>query len=164
MSDVKLRPELVKQLEALLQGGQAHAGFDKAVAEIPLEAQGTVPAGVPYSAWQLLEHLRIAQRDIVDFSTDADGEGYAHKEWPAAYWPKNVAPPNAEAWDGSVAAIRADREKFVKLLRKGDLTTPFAWGDGQNLLREALLIADHGAYHVGELVLVRRLLGVWQAG
>ncbi len=164
MSDGELRPELVKQLEALLQGGQAHAGFDKAVEEMPLEAQGTVPAHVPYSAWQLLEHLRIAQRDIVDFSTNADGEGYTHKEWPAAYWPKDVAPPDAEAWDRCVAAIRADREKFVGLLREGDLTTPFVWGDGQNLLREALLIADHSAYHVGELVLLRRVLGVWQAG
>ena len=156
-----LQPELLKQLEALLQGGQAHAGFDKAVAEMPLEAQAVVPARLPYSAWQILEHLRIAQRDILDFSTNADGAGYQHREWPASYWPRNAAPPSPEAWETTVASILADRAAFTGLLAAGDLTTSFPWGDGQNLLREALLIADHNAYHVGELIVIRRLLGVW---
>lgn len=163
MADDTLRPELLKQLEALLEGGQAHAGFDAAVKSMPFPLQGVVPEHLPYSAWQILEHLRIAQRDILDFSTNADGGGYKHLEWPAAYWPTQPAPPDESAWSACVAAIVADRERFESLLHDGDLVTPFPWGDGQNLLREALLIADHAAYHVGELIVVRRLLGAWPA-
>lgn len=163
MAEATLRPELLKQLAALLQGGQAHAGFDAAVKNMPLSLQAVVPDRLPYSAWQILEHLRIAQRDILDFCTNADGAGYTHLEWPAAYWPTHPSPPNEGAWDACVAAIVADRAHFQSLLNDGDLVTPFPWGDGQNLLREALLIADHAAYHVGELVVVRRLLGAWPA-
>ena len=163
MAEQDLTPELLKQLAALLQGGQAHAGFAAAVAAMPMEQQGIVPQHLPYSAWQILEHLRIAQRDILDFSTNADGTGYRHREWPASYWPEDAVPPDAEAWQRTVDTILADRSTFVSLLHTANLTEAFAWGEGQNLLREALLIADHNAYHVGELVVIRRLLGVWPA-
>jgi uncharacterized damage-inducible protein DinB len=156
--------ELRKQLKALLDGGQAHAGFAKAVKDMPVDLQGTVPEGLPYSAWQLLEHLRIAQRDILDFSRNDDGS-YRELKWPDDYWPKQPVPPSADAWQNSVAAIREDRQSFERLLDSTDdedLISPFPWGKGQTLLREAFLIADHEAYHVGELVLLRRLLGAWK--
>ncbi len=163
MDQNSLRLEVLKQVEALLRGGQAHAGFDAAVAHMPYELQGVVPGRLPYSAWQILEHLRIAQHDILQFSTNADGQGYRHLEWPAQYWPKEPVPPDTEAWERTIATILADRKNFEALLDEGDLTTSFAWGDKQNLLREALLIADHNAYHVGELIVIRRLLDVWPA-
>jgi hypothetical protein len=154
--------ELLKQLIALLDGGQAHATFEDAVRDFRAELRGVVPEGVPYSAWQLLEHLRIAQHDILNFSAPPTG-GYHGIKWPDAYWPKETVPPSKEAWDHSVAAIKEDLEKFKALISKPgtDLAKPFLWGTGQNLLREALLIADHAAYHIGELVLLRRLLGAW---
>ena len=154
--------ELLKQVTALLDGGQAHATFDDAVRDFPAELRGVVPEGVPYSAWQLLEHLRIAQHDILNFSAPPTG-GYHGLKWPDSYWPKETVPPSNDAWDRSVAAINEDLNKFKALLAKpgADLTKPFLWGTGQNLLREALLIADHAAYHIGELVLLRRLLGAW---
>lgn len=155
--------ELRKQLIALLDGGQAHATFDEAVADFPVELRRVVPEGLPYSAWQLLEHLRIAQKDILDFSAPPSG-GYQHMRWPDDYWPKEAEPPSAEAWDRSITAIRSDLKKFKALILKPevDLAKPFRWGTGQNLLREALLVADHAAYHIGELVLLRRLLGAWK--
>ena len=155
--------ELRKQLVALLRGGQAHAGFEAAIKDFPPELQGKVPDGLPYSAWQLLEHLRIAQRDILNFSAPPTG-GYHPLEWPKDYWPESAAPPSAAAWEQSAAAIRKDRESFEALIGRpeADLTKPFRWGDGQNLLREALLIADHTAYHVGEMIVLRRLLGAWR--
>jgi len=155
--------ELRKQLVALLEGGQAHAKFDDAVKDFPVELRGVVPEGLPYSAWQLLEHIRIAQKDILDFSAPPTG-GYHGLKWPEAYWPKESGPPSTEAWDRSVASVKSDREKFKKLIERpeADLAKPFLWGTGQNLLREALLVADHAAYHVGEIILLRRLLGAWQ--
>jgi len=155
--------ELRTQLVALLDGGQAHATFEDAVRDFPVELRGVVPDGLPYSAWQILEHIRIAQRDILDFSAPPTG-GYQAMEWPAAYWPKEKAPGSVQAWERSVAAVEADREKFKGLITKpgADLAKPFLWGTGQNLLREALLIADHNAYHVGELIVLRRLLGAWK--
>jgi hypothetical protein len=154
---------LITQLLALLRGGQAHATFEQAVKDFPAKHYATVPANLPYSAWQLLEHLRITQRDILDFSAPPTG-GYQHREWPADYWPKSPEPPTADAWNNTIAEIRADQQKFEQLLLKPkvDLYKPFLWGTGQNLLREALLIADHNAYHLGELVLLRRLLGIWK--
>lgn len=163
-SDDSLGGELRQQLKALLDGGQAHATFDQAVKGMPFELQGTVPPGLPYSAWQLLEHIRIAQRDILDFSRNHDGS-YRERKWPDDYWPGSPEPPNEDAWQNSVAEIRKDREAFERFLDSVDdknLVKPFAWGNGQNLLREAFLIADHEAYHVGELVLLRRLLGAWK--
>jgi DinB superfamily len=154
--------ELRKQLLALLQGGEAHVTFDDAIKDFPAEHRGTVPPNLPYSAWQLLEHLRIAQRDILNFSAPPTG-GYHPLAWPDAYWPKSPEPPSEHAWDASIAAIHKDLEHFEALISKpeADLFKPFRWGDGQNLLREALLIADHTAYHLGELVVLRRLLGIW---
>lgn len=154
--------ELRKQLIALLDGGQAHATFDEAVEKFPAELRGAVPEGLPYSAWQLLEHLRLSQKDILDFSAPPSG-GYQHMRWPEDYWPKEATPASADAWDRSIVAIRSDLEKFKALILKpdADLYKPFRWGTGQNLLREALLIADHAAYHIGELVVLRRLLGAW---
>jgi hypothetical protein len=155
--------ELRKQLVALLDGGQAHATFEDAVKDFPAELRGVVPDGLPYSAWQLLEHMRITQRDILNFSAPPTG-GYHGLKWPDAYWPKETVPGSTDAWDRSVEMIEADREKFKKLILKpeADLAKPFLWGDGQNLLREALLIADHQAYHIGEMVLLRRLLVAWK--
>lgn len=154
--------ELRKQLIALLRGGQAHATLDEAIKDFPAEHRGTVPPGLPYSAWQLLEHLRIAQRDILDFSVPPTG-GYQPMAWPDDYWPKSPAPPSARAWDAAINAIRKDLETFEALITKptADLYKPFRWGEGQNLLREALLIADHNAYHIGQLALIRRLVGAW---
>jgi DinB superfamily len=154
--------ELRKQILDLLRGGQAHATFDDAVKAFPVEHRATVPPNLPYSAWQLLEHLRIAQRDILNFSAPPTG-GYHPLQWPEEYWPKSPAPPSAHAWDASIAAIRKDLELFEALITKpdSDLFKPFRWGDGQNLLREALLMADHTAYHLGELIVLRRLLGIW---
>jgi hypothetical protein len=155
--------ELRNQLIALLDGGQAHVTFDDAVKGFPVHMRGTVPPGLPYSAWQILEHLRIAQLDILHFSSPPTG-GYQPMAWPDDYWPKSQQPPGANAWEQSIAAIRRDLEAFKELLVKptADLYKPFRWGEGQNLLREALLVADHNSYHLGELVLLRRVLGIWQ--
>ena len=154
---------LITQLLALLRGGQAHATFDDAVQDFPANLRGKVPDGLPYSAWQLLDHMRITQRDILHFSAPPTG-GYHGMKWPDEYWPKSPEPPSPGAWDQAIASIRADQQNFEALLTKPnlDLYKPFQWGTGQNLLREALLIADHNAYHLGELVLLRRLLGIWK--
>jgi DinB superfamily len=154
---------LRKELITLLEGGQAHITFDEAIKSFPANLRDTVPPNLPYSAWQLLEHLRIAQRDILDFSAPPTG-GYHPIKWPDAYWPNSPQPPSAHAWDESIAAIHRDLKNFVALIEKpsNDLYKPFRWGDGQNLLREALLLADHNSHHLGELILLRRLLGAWQ--
>ncbi len=156
--------ELRAQLAALLKGGQAHVTFDAALKDFPVALRATVPEGLPYSAWQILEHLRFTQRDILNFSAPPSG-GYQHSQWPDAYWPKSSEPSSPAAWDQTIAAIHADLATFLALLQNpaADLSKPFRWGDGQNLLREALLIADHNAYHLGELVILRRLLGSWPA-
>jgi DinB superfamily len=163
MAKVSEGEELRKQLAALLDGGQAHAKFEEAVADFPLPLRGTAPEGLPYSAWQIVEHIRIAQRDILNFSAPPTG-GYHGLKWPDEYWPKEAAPSSPEAWDRSIAAIKADRDTFKTLIARpeADLAKPFLWGNGQNLLREALLIADHSAYHTGELIVLRRLLGAWK--
>jgi hypothetical protein len=159
---------LVTQILALLDGGQAHVSFEDAVKDFPESGRGERPHGLPYSAWQLLEHLRLAQLDILHFSDPAvsgpGGTGYKELRWPDDYWPKDPNPPSPGAWDESLKAIADDRERFEALLTAegADLYTAFPWGNGQNLLREALLSGDHNAYHTGELVLLRRLLGNWK--
>jgi hypothetical protein len=152
-----------EQLLALLRGGNAHTRLEQVVDGFPPKARGTVPAGLPYSAWQLLEHIRLAQQDIVLFSMNYDGT-YQSPDWPSGYWPRQAAPPDSKAWDNSVRQIVAGRKRFEKLITNpdSDLFTPFPWGDGQNLLREAMLIADHNAYHLGQLVVLRRLLNIWE--
>lgn len=156
--------ELQKQLVALLEGGHAHVTFDDAVKDFPAEKRGVVVAGLPYSAWQILEHIRITQRDILEFSSPPTG-GYQPMEWPAGYWPKTVEPPSEHAWNATVEAIRKDLKTFIGLITKPgiDLYKPFRWGEGQNLLREAMLIADHTSYHLGEFVILRRLMGIWHS-
>jgi hypothetical protein len=153
---------LIVQLLALLRGGQAHATFDAAIKDFPADLRSTVVPGLPYSAWQILEHLRITQHDILSFSSPATG-GYHGIKWPDDYWPVKPEPPSPHAWDKTIEAIHHDREKFEALLLKPnvDVYKPFLWGDGQNLLREALLIADHNSYHIGEMIVLRRLLGCW---
>jgi len=156
-NDAALREQLI----AVLEGGHAHATFDGAVKGFPLDKIGVRPKGVPYSAWELLEHLRIAQNDILRFSQSAD---HVSPAWPEGYWPAAAAPEKESHWARSVRAIRQDLAEFQALIRDPaqDLNRKFPWGDGQTLLREALLIADHNAYHIGQLVLVRRLLGEWK--
>ncbi len=155
-NDTALREQLI----ALLDGGHAHATFDGAVRGFPVDQAGKRPKGLPYSAWELLEHMRIAQNDILRFSISAE---YESPKWPEGYWPPKPGPEKESDWARSVRAIRKDLAEFQALLRdpKQDLYRKFPWGDGQTLLREALLIADHNAYHIGQLVLVRRLLGLW---
>jgi hypothetical protein len=158
-------PTTVKtQLIDMLDGSQAHATFEDAVAHFPAALRGVVPQGLPYSAWQILEHIRIAQHDILTFSDNADGS-YKPMEWPADYWLKDPIPPTESAWDDSVASVLRDRKAFDALIQAPDdaaLLQPFAWGEGQTLLREALLIIDHAGYHTGELIVLRRLLGCWK--
>jgi hypothetical protein len=145
----------------LLEGGHAHVTFKAAVKGIPAALRGKRPKGVEHSPWEILEHMRIAQRDILEFSIDAK---HVSPEWPSGYWPKTKTPPNDKAWTKSVRAFTADLESMRKLVAADstDLYAPIPHGDGQTILREALLIADHNAYHLGELVLVRRLLGAWE--
>jgi len=152
---------LRQQLLDLLRGGHAHADFDAAVANFPSQLRGKKPKGAPYTAWQLLEHLRIAQWDILEFSRNPK---HVSPPWPDSYWPKTEAPPNAGAWNNSVRSFRADLKAMAKLVasQKNDLFARIPHGDGQTLLREALLLADHNAYHIGQLVLLRRLLGAWK--
>jgi hypothetical protein len=152
---------LREHLLYLLRGGGAHLDFDKAVAGLPPELRGVKPAGLPHSPWRLLEHLRIAQWDILEFSRNPK---HTSPEFPKGYWPKGDAPPDAAAWDRSVSAFRTDLAALQALVADpaSDLFTPFPHGQGQTLLREALLVADHNAYHLGQLVVVRRLLGAWE--
>ena len=148
-------------LAKALAWGEAHADFDKAVKGFPPELRGRRAHGLPHSAWELLEHLRLAQHDILDFSVNSD---YAEMSWPKDYWPPTPAPPSAAAWDESLAAFRRDREALRQLAldTSRDLTAKIPHGDGQTYLRELLLAADHTAYHVGQLVLVRQELGIWK--
>ena len=141
-NDASLR----EHLNSLLTAGNAHATFDDAVKNMPVELRGKRPKGAEHSPWQLLEHLRIAQWDILE------------------YWPKNPAPPDEKAWDKSVRAFRKDLKAICELVadEKTDLFAKIPHGDGQTILREALLTADHDAYHIGQLVLVRKLLGAWK--
>jgi hypothetical protein len=144
----------------LLREGHAHATFEQAVKGLPVELQGKVPKGTEHSPWQLLEHLRIAQLDILEFSRDAKHES---PKWPEGYWPKEKAPADDKAWDKSVRAFKKDLKEMCALVEdpKTDLFAKIPHGDGQTILREALLTADHNAYHVGQLVLVRKMLGAW---
>lgn len=156
-NDASLREHLIN----LLTKGHAHATFEDAVKNMPVELRGKRPRGAEHSPWQILEHLRIAQWDILEFSRDAKHQS---PEWPGGYWPKSAAPPDDKAWDKTVRAFRRDLKAICDLLldEKTDLCAKIPHGEGQTLLREALLTADHNAYHVGELVLVRRLLGAWK--
>ena len=145
-------------LSKLLDWDNAHLRFDDAVKDFPRELRGKRPAGGPHSAWELLEHMRIAVSDILEFSRDA---AHVSPDFPSGYWPASVAPPSDAAWDESVAAYQRDLKAFADLARDEsvDLFTRIPHGNGQTVLREILLAADHNAYHLGQLMMVRRILG-----
>lgn len=158
-----LLSSLRAELNGLLNGGSAHISFEHAVEDFPPDLRGTVPDGLPYSAWQIVEHIRIAQHDMLAFCKNTDGS-YKEMKWPDDYWPDAPEPPSDAAWENALAAIQEDRIAFEQLLREGSaesLAKPFAWGGGQTLLKEILQVADHTAYHTGELIVLRRLLGAW---
>lgn len=156
-NDALLRQHLV----TLLTQSHAHANFDAAVKDFPPELRGKRPRGAQYSAWELLEHLRIAQWDILEFSRDPSHQS---PTWPEGYWPAKPAPPDDKAWDKSVRAFRKALKAMCDLVgdESIDLYAKIPQGDGQTILREALLVADHNAYHIGQLILLRRLLGAWK--
>jgi hypothetical protein len=151
---------LREHLVHLMTLAQAHATFDQAVKGLPSELHGKTPKEAEHSPWQLLEHLRIAQWDILEFSRNPKHES---PKWPEGYWPKEKAPTDEKAWDRSVRAFRRDLRAMCTLVRdeNTDLFAKIPHGDGQTILREAMLMADHNAYHVGQLVLIRKLLGAW---
>jgi uncharacterized damage-inducible protein DinB len=158
MNEKTLRDQLVK----LLDWEEAHVPFDRAVTGIPASKRGVVPERWEYSAWQLVEHIRIAQADILEFSVSSR---YTAKKWPDDYWPKSPAPRDASAWTRSLAAIRADRKAMQQLARdpRLDLTAEIPHGTGQTYLREILLVAAHNSYHIGQIVALRRQLGIWNS-
>jgi DinB superfamily len=153
--------KLRKHLLELLSGRGAHADWKASFRGIPPKLRGVRPSGLPHSLWELLEHMRIAQWDILEFSRDA---GHVSPDWPAGYWPASPEPADAKAWDKSVKAFERDLETMKKLVanRNTDLFAKIPHGTGQTILREALLVADHNAYHLGQIVTVRKLLGSWK--
>ena len=144
----------------LLRGGGAHVDVDKVIADLPAELRGSKASGLSFTPWRLLEHMRIAQWDILEFSRNPK---HVSPAFPVGYWPQTDEPPDGKAWDRSVAAFRADLRAMEQLVEnsKTDLHAEIPHGDGQTVLREALLVADHNAYHLGQLVMLRRLLGAW---
>lgn len=153
---------LREQLVTFLSGREAHAEFKDVLNDFPVAVRGAVPKGALHSAWQELEHIRIALHDLLDFSTNPN---YTAMQWPDDYWPKQAAPENDEAWDASVRAVKKDMADFEKLVGdpESNLYATFPWGDGQTLLREVLIAGQHTSYHLGQIVLLRRMLGAWQA-
>ncbi|MGH9557202.1 MAG: DinB family protein [Terriglobales bacterium] len=153
--------ELRQHVLYLLRGGGAHLGFDDVVSDFPPHLRGQKVEGAPHTAWQLIEHLRIAQWDILEFSRNPQ---HASPEFPAGFWPKSAAPADEKAWEESVQAVRAGLEAMQQLVEdpRTDLYARIPHGEGHTILREALLIADHNAYHFGQLVLLCRLLGAWE--
>lgn len=156
MSDQALREHVV----ILLKGGGAHLDFETAIADLPPELRGARVDGVSHTPWRLLEHLRICQWDILEFSRNPD---HVSPDFPNGYWPDGDAPPDADAWDRSVQAFRNDLKEMMDLVEdpNTDLFNKIPHGDGQTILREAMLVADHNAYHLGQLVFLRRCLGAW---
>lgn len=156
MNDQALREHVLY----LLRGGGAHLSFDEAIGDLPVHLRGARPPNIPHSPWRLLEHLRLCQWDILEFSINAR---HVSPRFPEGYWPATDSPPDEAAWDKSVAQFRADLQAMQDLVAhpNTDLFAKLPWGDGQTILREALLVADHNAYHLGQLVVVRRALGAW---
>lgn len=152
---------LRKHLLELLDGSHAHASFDQVIKDFPAKHRGEIPAGLKHSGWMLLEHMRISQWDILDFSRNPK---YKELKWPADYWPKSPAPISAVEWEKSVQSFRDDLEAMKKLVADPatDLFAKIPWGEGQTVLREAMLVADHNAHHLAQLIDVRRLLGIWK--
>jgi hypothetical protein len=161
MESMKNQKSLPEHLVELLKGGQAHVDFETAVKDLPANLQGKKPEGAAHSPWEVLEHMRVAQWDILEFTRDPK---HVSPEFPAGYWPKTQAPPDNKAWKKSVDAFRSDLNAMIKIVesKSTDFFAPLPHGDGQTILREVLLVADHNAYHLGELLLLRRLLGAWK--
>jgi len=155
--DQALRDQLTK----LMQTGQAFTTLEELLANITAEDAGKTIPKLPYTLWKVIEHLRIALYDILEFSRDPNYESPA---WPKGYWPAENAPANQAALDNSIEAIKAGLKEMIQLIQDSanDLFEPFAHGTGQNLLREAMLVAEHNAYHLGEILVIRRLLGIWK--
>ena len=154
---MKTSDPLRQHLISLLTKAEAHVDLESSLKDFPRELRGKKPEGAPHTPWQLLEHIRIAQWDILEFSKDA---GHKSPKWPDEYWPKTAAPPDDKAWDKSVKQVLAELKEMSALVSdpKRDLFAEIPHGDGQTLLREALLVADHNAYHLGQLVMLRRIL------
>lgn len=151
---------LIAELIKLMEGGGAHATLEDALKDIPAKFRGVKPDNLPYSIWQLAEHIRIAQWDMLEFSKDGSHES---PNWPDDYWPKESEPKDDAAWDKTIEQINADRAAFLDLLKSEDIYKPIPHGTGQNILREALQVADHTSYHTSEIILLRRLLGIWKS-
>jgi DinB superfamily len=154
--DQALREHLV----SLLKGGGAHVHFMDAIDGFPEAKRGAFVEGLRHTVWQLMEHVRIAQRDILEFSRNSK---HVSPGFPEGYWPKTPVPPDGAAWEESVQAFQGDLREMIKLVKnpKTDLCAAIPHGDGQTILREALLLADHNAYHLGQLIDLRRALGTW---
>jgi len=151
---------LIAELKKLLNGGSAHVGLKDAVADLPFELLGEIPDKLPYSIWQLVEHIRIAQWDMLEFSKDGN---HKSPKWPDEYWVAALAPSSEEKWLETLDQIDDNLNEFITMIESEDLFAQIPHGDGQNILREALQIADHNAYHVAEIVIIRRLLGAWKS-
>ncbi|MET4080698.1 hypothetical protein ABIB40_000642 [Pedobacter sp. UYP30] len=151
---------LITTLEKLLHGGIAHASFADAVKDLPKAARGQVVEKLPYSIWQLVCHIKIAQWDMLEFCKNPNHQS---PEWPKEYWPKEAAPKNDQEWGDTIKQIDADLEAFIVFLRKADVYEKITSGDGQTVLLEALQTADHNAYHIAEIVVLRRLQGNWKS-
>ena len=157
-SETSLRRHLVD----LLESQHAHVTFERAIDGLPSEARGQQAAQTPYTIWEILEHMRICQRDILEFSRNAE---HVSPEWPSGYWPASLRPEGDAGWENSLQTFRSDLETMKQLVSdpEQDLFTAIPHGDGQTILREVLLLADHNAYHVGQIVLIRKVLGLWDA-
>ena len=151
---------LINELIKLLNGGSAHASLEEALDNLPAKLRGAKPDKLPYSIWQLVEHIRIAQWDMLKFSQN---EKHTSPKWPDEYWVKETAPKDEAEWEKSLKQIDDDRKEFIKLLKSGDIYKAIPHGDGQSIILEALQIADHNAYHTAEIIVIRRLLGAWKS-
>ena len=147
-----------KELISYFTEGNAHASFDAAVKNFPADLRGTRPYDLPHSAYQLIEHLRIAQWDIVEYALNPK---HKSPDFPDGYWPKSAAPPDAKALDKSIASFRADRKKLIATLEKCDILAPIPHANNQSLASKTILLIDHNSYHLGQLILLRRLLNAW---
>jgi hypothetical protein len=150
---------VIDELTKLLLGGSAHISLQDALEGLQPRLRDIKPDQMPYSIWQLVEHIRIAQWDMLQFCRDAE---YKSPKWPEEYWPKESAPEDEGAWNGALSQINSDLDEFIELMEHGDLYQKIPHGEGQTILREALQIADHNAYHIGEIVAIRRILGDWK--
>jgi hypothetical protein len=152
--------ELREQLVDLLRGGSAHADVETVLAGFPADKRAIRPDGAPYNAWQLIWHMQFTLHDLLDFCTNAK---YLAPRWPAEYWPSEHEPPSDDAWDSAIRGLKADLAAFQKMIMNPseNMYATIPWGDGQTVLREILLAADHTSYHLGQIVLLRKLLDAW---